>query len=217
MIQSMLALDPAQRLSIAEIQSHPWYTGPCSTTEEIYTELSGRKTRIAQAAQVAQAQKEARARALASRGGVTGTTRNFKSGANLDDLDFSCSRDSSIGMSSSWSVPQLERKCGVYDPSSWKYSQILSPLEAEELFEFVQTFLAEKNARCEVSADTFKVNSRYTTDSDELAIEVKILKGEGLYCLDVEKLSGSHFDLMELFKDMAFSLEEHTNTLVTEA
>jgi hypothetical protein len=117
----------------------------------------------------------------------------------------------------SWTVPKLERKCGIYDPNSWKYAQILSPFEAEELFEFVQTFLAEKNARSEVSADTFKVNSRYTTDSDELAIEVKILKGEGLYCLDVEKLIGSHFDLMELFKDMAFSLEEHTKTLVTEA
>lgn len=209
LIQSMLAMDPAQRLSIAEIQTHPWFNGPCASPEEIYQELSGRKVRMVEAAAKAQAQKEARARAIASRGQVSGV-RNFKDALIIDDLDILGSRDSSITLSSSYNIPNLERKCGVYDPTCWKYSQILSPLEADELFNFCQDFLNSKAAETEASSDCFKMNAKLTTDSEELGIEIKILQGENLCCLDVDKHTGSHFDMMELFKEMASKLDEYT-------
>lgn len=210
LIQSMLALDPAQRLSIAEIQTHAWFNGPCASLEEIYSELSGRKVRMAETAARAQAQKEARARALASRGQVSGAVRHFKDALNIDDYDILNSHDSSVTLSASYNIPTLERKCGVYDANSWKYSQILSPLEAEELFFFVQDFLNEKAADVETSSDYYKLNSKLTTDSEELEVEIKILRGDDLCCLDLDKLSGSHFDMMELFKEMAAKLDEYT-------
>jgi serine/threonine protein kinase len=39
LIQSMLAHDSSQRLSIDQLQSHPWYNGPCATQDQICTEL----------------------------------------------------------------------------------------------------------------------------------------------------------------------------------
>jgi serine/threonine protein kinase len=46
LIQSMLAHDSSQRLSIAQIQSHPWYNGPCASQDAITTELQSRKSSI---------------------------------------------------------------------------------------------------------------------------------------------------------------------------
>lgn len=212
LIQNMLALDPAQRLSISEIRAHPWFNQPCSSSEEIYLELSGRRQRINEAAERAQAQRQARSRAIASRGQVSGVVRNFRDTLNIDDYDICSSRDSSITLSTGSNIPTLERRCGVYDPNSWKYSQILSPLEAEELFIFVQDFLSEKAADTEVSSDSYKLASKLITDSEELAIDLKILKGDDLCCIEIDKQSGSHFDLMELFKEMAARLEEYTET-----
>jgi len=40
LINSMLALEPAQRLTISEIKSHPWYTGPVLNLEDLQKEFS---------------------------------------------------------------------------------------------------------------------------------------------------------------------------------
>jgi serine/threonine protein kinase len=211
LIQTMLAVDPTQRLSIAEIKSHPWYNGPFATQEEIYTELSTRRPSVLQAAEIARAQREAQARAAAARERVTGTPRNFRS--DLEELDLSDSN----GASNALERPPLARKCGVYDPTSWKYSQILSPLETEELFDFVQSFLAKQQAHFEVSPASFKLRSKHTTDGEDLVLEVKILNGDGFACVDLQKLSGSHFDLMELFHSLESKLEKHTASLISTA
>lgn len=43
LINAMLAFDPTQRLSIAEIMQHPWYKGDVPSDDEIKTELEQRK------------------------------------------------------------------------------------------------------------------------------------------------------------------------------
>jgi serine/threonine protein kinase len=211
LIQSMLAVDPTQRLSIAEIKSHPWYHGPFAAQEEIYTDLSTRRPRVLQAAEIARAQREAQARAAAARERVTRTPRNFRS--DLEELDLSDSN----GESTALAEPPLPRKCGVYDPASWRYSQILSPLETEELFDFVQSFLVKQQAHFEVSSASFKLRSKHKTDGEDLVLEVKILNGDGFACVDLQKLSGCHFDLIEVFHRLESKLEKHTASLISTA
>ena len=53
----MLAIDPVQRLSIAEIKAHPWTNGPLASQEEVIQELARRKELIAEAAEHARQQK----------------------------------------------------------------------------------------------------------------------------------------------------------------
>jgi hypothetical protein len=57
----MLALDPTQRLSIAEIKAHPWYNQESMSAEEACGELARRKQRLEEAAERARQAKLARA------------------------------------------------------------------------------------------------------------------------------------------------------------
>jgi len=42
-MNTMLALDPSQRLSLADLKAHPWYKGPANTAEELKKEFKERK------------------------------------------------------------------------------------------------------------------------------------------------------------------------------
>lgn len=66
----MLALDPTQRLSIAEIKAHPWFNGPVAAQEEVQAELSGRKRMLEEAVERARQAKLARLNAAPQRFGV---------------------------------------------------------------------------------------------------------------------------------------------------
>jgi len=43
MINTMLSLDPTQRLSLADLKAHAWFNGPTSTKEELVKEFKERK------------------------------------------------------------------------------------------------------------------------------------------------------------------------------
>jgi len=42
----MLQIDPAHRLSIQEIQAHPWWEGETASLDEIQSEFAMRKAKI---------------------------------------------------------------------------------------------------------------------------------------------------------------------------
>lgn len=48
LMNALLAFDPTQRPSIAEIKSHKWYNGETSTAEQIHAEFSARKANVEQ-------------------------------------------------------------------------------------------------------------------------------------------------------------------------
>jgi len=43
LMNTMLSLDPSQRLSIADLKAHAWYKGPTSSNEELKAEFKQRK------------------------------------------------------------------------------------------------------------------------------------------------------------------------------
>lgn len=46
LLNSMFSLDPSWRLTYAEIKSHPWYTGPTVSKEELHNEFLERKNKL---------------------------------------------------------------------------------------------------------------------------------------------------------------------------
>ena len=58
LISAMLAVDPVQRPSMAEIKEHPWYTGPVATSVEAFKDLSQRKVKVEQEVEKQRLQKE---------------------------------------------------------------------------------------------------------------------------------------------------------------
>ena len=46
LMNSMLAFDPTQRLSLSEIKAHPWFNGTVTSNEEIFKMFYQRKQRV---------------------------------------------------------------------------------------------------------------------------------------------------------------------------
>lgn len=46
LMNSMLAFDPTQRLSLSEIKAHPWYNGPTTSKEDIFQMFYERKKKV---------------------------------------------------------------------------------------------------------------------------------------------------------------------------
>lgn len=46
LMNSMLAFDPTQRLSLAEVKAHPWFNGFCKENTAIYAEFFERKKKV---------------------------------------------------------------------------------------------------------------------------------------------------------------------------
>ena len=46
LINSLLAVDPARRPSIAEIKAHPWLNGPTPTLEEVQADFANRRSKV---------------------------------------------------------------------------------------------------------------------------------------------------------------------------
>ena len=46
LMNSMLAFDPTQRLSLSEIKAHPWFNGPVTNNEQIFKMFIERKQKV---------------------------------------------------------------------------------------------------------------------------------------------------------------------------
>jgi len=53
LINHMLAFEPSERLTIAQIREHPWFTGPVADAQSVSTELKARRQKIIEAAEKA--------------------------------------------------------------------------------------------------------------------------------------------------------------------
>jgi len=73
LVTAMLQYDPTHRLTLAEVKTHPWVTGPVATLEEIQHEFAARKAKIDHDAEVRRQQKQAEKEQRV--GGGTGKTR----------------------------------------------------------------------------------------------------------------------------------------------
>lgn len=88
LINAMLAFDPTQRPSIAEIKSHPWYRAEVPTHEEVLAEFQQRKAKVEQENDKKKKEIEARKQQRPAQGGAVfqGIQARFRSGnLKLDD------------------------------------------------------------------------------------------------------------------------------------
>lgn len=94
LMNAMLAFDPTQRPSIAEIKAHKWYNGPTSTYEEILEEFTARKEKVekilARQREIAEkkrkiAEMRKRQKQQPGMAGFTGTKPVFRSEGVEDD------------------------------------------------------------------------------------------------------------------------------------
>lgn len=166
LLNAMLAFDPTQRPSIAEIKAHAWYKGEVPTHAQISEEFTARKTKVDEAVEAKkreiQEKKERMAKARAGAGtniGFTGVQAKYRDilikHEGLDDVLIEDGQKALEQMNSI----KLERAVPVYqDFGSKKMTNYYSALDAKDLLKsaVVISHLLCKNV--ELHADKYKVD-----------------------------------------------------------
>lgn len=197
LIESMLAFDPTQRPSIAEIKSHPWYNGPSASLQDLASDISARRRNIMQTAERARMQRN-------RAGGRVAGGRVFK--ADVSESE---------GLSLSFTIPHEDLAVRKLPPCAnrvVKYSQILAGLNPQELMTIISHYLRKVDAETEFNLEDCKVTATVVTETDSLNFTVNLWDaGEDLYMIDFSKNSGTHFDFMKLISEIGQMIEETQN------
>ena len=206
LLTSMLALDPTQRLSIAEIKAHPWFNGPVADSSEVQAELSGRKRMIEEAVERARQAKLARLNAAPQRFGVQAGGRAFKAGL-----------EESMGMSKT-AENFTERRLDKYSGSANKYTEFFSTYGPDELMMVLADYLDNmEDAEKTIVADekTYKFSFTCLKDVEELKFDVKIMTTDNseINAVSFTKNSGSKIEFLELYEKLIADLPDLADSL----
>ena len=195
LLTKMLALDPNHRLSIEEIKSHPWVNGPTARAQDVVEEISARRRKVVEAAERAKAQRRA----------VPGVAYN---GGRYYRGDFS----ESDGLTLSFNVHNEDlgvRPLPIESANLNKYSQILTGLVPKEIMTIVSNELGTQEAECEASPNSYDIKVSLTTEVDCLKFKTSLYRTpDDLYVLDFTLYEGNHFDMMNIFSNIASKIEE---------
>jgi len=170
LISLLLSNDPAQRPSINEIKSHPWFTANCISSEEMNKELEKRKVVVSQQRKIEADKKESQKVFKSSNSRVvkTGVYKGEKSNVNYD-LDLELER---------------EMPC-FFDFGNNPYTVTTSEIDANELLESVYRYFMEKDEKAknvDVHKKNYSMKVNYKLDEET----EKILEGMDVNNLEVK-------------------------------
>lgn len=195
LISNMLAANPANRLTLQQIQEHPWFNGPTASPQEISQDIGARQERIRQAAEAARARRN-------NAGGARGVGRLFQgdmSGSITTSMSFSVSQEQPIVVDP---LPQL-------NINMLKYNQYLTGLTPNEIMAIVSHYLSTREAKVNVNEAGNQVEAEVVTETSSAKIKVKVwATGDDLYTVGFQKLEGNHFDCHEIFGGITQLIDE---------
>eukprot|EP01015_Nassula_variabilis_P029992 TRINITY_DN652_c0_g1_i9.p1 TRINITY_DN652_c0_g1~~TRINITY_DN652_c0_g1_i9.p1 ORF type:complete len:246 (-),score=51.95 TRINITY_DN652_c0_g1_i9:34-771(-) len=211
LIDLMIAYDPNQRASLAEIKAHPWYNGPVPTHLEIIEEFTKRNEIVNQENQKAKQKKEqekARPK-LSNVNMIGGHTAVYR-----DQHDVDTRADQLGEVTKRYPNIKLERKVSFYTPIVAKCGhQILVPETLQETFEnIIIKSTITRDYELGLDDKAYKLTLKKVTESDTLEIKVKVMKvDEDTSCVQLKRQQGPHFQFLECvnqIRNLLFEIEE---------
>eukprot|EP01015_Nassula_variabilis_P027431 TRINITY_DN5618_c0_g1_i3.p1 TRINITY_DN5618_c0_g1~~TRINITY_DN5618_c0_g1_i3.p1 ORF type:complete len:276 (-),score=60.80 TRINITY_DN5618_c0_g1_i3:213-1040(-) len=210
LIDAMLAYNPSQRPSIAEIKSHAWLNGPIPTHSEILQIFTERYKKVEIQSQKAKEKKEAEKVVEQQNAGVTvGHKAQYR-----DEDEQIERRNQLIEVYKQFPNLKLPRKESVYVPTEDNCGHYLTiPGTVEDtLTEVLLKLTQTKEYDLQLKEDQYKVNASRKTQADIVDFKLKISKvDDKTSCIQLTKTKGSHFEFLNAFKqirDLLYGLEE---------
>ena len=218
LINAMLAFDPTQRPSIAEIKAHAWYKGEVPTSDQIVEEFTGRKAQVDEAVLAKKREiQEKQARMAASRAtagqganvGFSGVQPRYRDilikHEGIDDVLL---EDGQKAMEQMKSI-KLERSAPLYQDFGTKamtnYYSALNPTELLKSAVII-AHLACKNV--ELHTDKYKVTAKIPGKDDTVTVDMKIFAGaDGCSVLEFCKREGSVFEYQKVIEKIKKQLD----------
>jgi len=195
LIQSMLALNPAERVSLAEIKDHPWYKGPIQeqkTVKQGFLEAKRREEEILN-------RQRANGTRPPSDDIDEGDIKLYRS-----HMDEELTEDMLMAIDS-----ELEQKYSMDNPraaSQYEKNAPYQPLtemfvviKIDALFRYVVRTVDKILMDVRVSKDEFKIEGRYVGDEQRFELTIEILKvDEEMNCIRFQRKSGEAFAFYEM-------------------
>ena len=193
LVASMLAYNPHERPSIAEIKAHEWYTGPVPTYEEIQEEFTNRKETLKNSNNQAD-QPIPQDVAPAS---VFQANTVYKSGDGDDEDE---------------KLPELKRQAAEYLPECKRYTEFYSTSSVEDLFNTVAMYAKDYAIEFSFDDEEYSTTMKIRIDDDIVTLKVNILHHkDGNNWVEVVKERGDKFVFHDAYHGIKKYFGGHAN------
>mmetsp|Transcript_40911 Transcript_40911/g.47038 ORF Transcript_40911/g.47038 Transcript_40911/m.47038 type:complete len:488 (-) Transcript_40911:410-1873(-) len=210
LINSMLAFEPVQRLSVAEIKAHPWFRGATCSPEEVIEELNRRKMCVDRAAEEEQERKRAE-RERMQQGNRVGVGYGAGYG-NPQFRDVAINRneqEAGIEMNADLQqVMQAKRTAETYERFTAKCTEFFTTSSADDMFAILFNYAKSKATDFKVSDDSYKIKVSHVTEEDRIEFTIKILAAENkTNCVEFTRKRGQALEFHNIFNSYKKDLD----------
>ena len=191
LVTSMLAYNPHERPSLAEIKSHPWYNGPMPSYEEIRQEFEQRKQELD--AMNNQASQPIPTQAVDP--SVFHANTVYKSVGDEETK-----------------IPELHRKAGEYVPEYKRFTEFFSTSAPEDLFKTAALFAKDNAQDFTFDDEEFSATLKLKSGENVVKVIINVLKvSEDKHCVEVVKEDGDKFAFLDLYQEIKKFFGGHAN------
>lgn len=194
LISSMLAYNPYERPSLAEIKSHPWYNGPMPTYEDIHDEFEQRKEELAQ---------------------MNNQSDQPMPQQSIDPSVFQANTVYKSVDAEESKLPELTRKAAEYLPDYKRFTEFFSTSPAEELFKTVGAYAKENATEFTFDDEEYSANLKVKSGENIVRLVINVLKvDEEKNCIEVVKEDGDKFAFTDSYHEIRKFFGGYANTTV---
>jgi serine/threonine protein kinase len=197
LMNSMLALDPAVRLSLADIKEHAWYNGPIISMEDLKIEFTDRKRKVDDELQRQREAKEkqklmAKMQTNNFASNAYGGVRPFRS-LETEMEDALTKQLDKVNLDAKREIQTYEN-IGGFNP----YTEIFTVLTPDFVFKYLCAVSQSTFNEFSVSDETYKIKAKGIMDEGTCTLNIVLTKvDDGTSCIEFHKKSGN---LMTFFK-----------------
>eukprot|EP01017_Pseudomicrothorax_dubius_P030828 TRINITY_DN3874_c0_g2_i1.p1 TRINITY_DN3874_c0_g2~~TRINITY_DN3874_c0_g2_i1.p1 ORF type:complete len:468 (-),score=110.18 TRINITY_DN3874_c0_g2_i1:124-1527(-) len=217
LLNFMLAYDPAQRLNLSEIKSHPWVLGDVPSFEEVASELRARHARVLEAAENDKREKKKIAEAKkaqppafkeqpAKRNVLMGYTQPKNRSGQLNEVaGDQLIEESFPSLKSDREIVKYEKIEGL------RCNDYLYPENIQDSLLSLLYVLRQKCNEINLSDKTYKVVAKVLDEEEGTSIQIKVRlfkEDESSTYIRFEKLEGNVLKFHDVVRFFEKSLDE---------
>lgn len=214
LVNAMLAFDPTQRLSIAEIKAHPWYKGEVPTSDQVESEFSERKAKVD--AEVEKKKKEIEMKKQQAQARTQPINVAFQ-GIAVKNRDVTVVQEGAddILLENNAKIAEqvrsikLERSPPVYVERGTKcMTNHYSAMDAETMLKVLVLISNNICKDVELNTDRFKVTARVQGKDDAVTVDMRVYASDVCSVVEFNKKDGSIFEYQKAVEKIREELEK---------
>lgn len=192
LVSSMLAYNPHERPSLAEIKSHPWFNGPMPSVDDIKDEFEQRKAQLDEMNNQANQPMPSQA---------------------VDPSVFHANTVYKSVGDEEGKVPELVRRAGEYIPEVKRVTEFFSTSSPEDLFKTTAAFAKENAKEFSFDDEEYCTTLKVKSGENEVTLNINILKvDDDKHCIEIVKESGDKFAFHDVYQEIKKYFGGHANT-----